>query len=66
MSAVAGEMYKSDGTVTVRGSVAYCPQNPWYVAVLSVASHLTPSEGFSVPLSKYVLLLAHRFDLITV
>jgi ATP-binding cassette, subfamily C (CFTR/MRP), member 1 len=29
LSAIAGEMYKSDGTVTVRGTVAYCPQNPW-------------------------------------
>lgn len=32
LSAVAGEMYKSDGNVTVRGTVAYCPQNPWILS----------------------------------
>ena len=29
LSAIAGEMHKSDGEVFVRGSVAYAPQNPW-------------------------------------
>jgi ATP-binding cassette, subfamily C (CFTR/MRP), member 1 len=29
LSAIAGEMHKSDGQVIVRGSVAYAPQNPW-------------------------------------
>ena len=29
LSAIAGEMHKSDGQVFVRGSVAYAPQNPW-------------------------------------
>ncbi|PVG00760.1 putative YCF1-vacuolar ABC transporter [Serendipita vermifera] len=32
LSAIAGEMHKSDGTVIVRGSVAYCPQNPWIMS----------------------------------
>ncbi|CCA66783.1 probable YCF1-Vacuolar ABC transporter responsible for vacuolar sequestration of glutathione-S-conjugates [Serendipita indica DSM 11827] len=32
LSAIAGEMHKSEGTVTVRGSVAYCPQNPWIMS----------------------------------
>ena len=31
LSAIAGEMHKSDGQVFVRGSVAYAPQNPWWV-----------------------------------
>ena len=31
LSAIAGEMHKSDGQVFVRGSVAYAPQNPWCV-----------------------------------
>lgn len=29
LSAVLGEMTKVDGSVTVRGSVAYCSQQPW-------------------------------------
>jgi len=29
LSAIAGEMHKSDGQVAVRGSVAYAPQTPW-------------------------------------
>ncbi|KAG8787747.1 hypothetical protein FRC15_008121 [Serendipita sp. 397] len=32
LSAIAGEMHKSDGVVVVRGSVAYCPQNPWIMS----------------------------------
>ncbi|KAG8835556.1 hypothetical protein FRC17_002476 [Serendipita sp. 399] len=32
LSAIAGEMHKSDGVVVVRGSVAYCPQNPWIIS----------------------------------
>jgi len=31
LSAIAGEMHKSEGQVFVRGSVAYAPQNPWWV-----------------------------------
>lgn len=29
LSAVLGEMTKLDGSVTVRGSIAYCNQTPW-------------------------------------
>ncbi|CEQ40462.1 SPOSA6832_02085, partial [Sporobolomyces salmonicolor] len=33
LSAVLGEMNKIDGHVTVRGSVAYCAQQPWIMGV---------------------------------
>ena len=29
LSSLLGEMYKSTGNVTIRGSVAYVPQTPW-------------------------------------
>lgn len=29
LSAVLGEMTKLDGSVTIRGTIAYCHQNPW-------------------------------------
>lgn len=41
LSAIAGEMHKSDGTVIVRGSVAYCPQNPWSVTFPFLLLRLT-------------------------
>jgi ATPase subunit of ABC transporter with duplicated ATPase domains len=41
LSAIAGEMHKSDGQVFVRGSVAYAPQNPWWV----IASFLHSPSG---------------------
>lgn len=31
LSAIIGEMNKMDGQVTVTGTVAYAPQNPWFV-----------------------------------
>ncbi|TPX44411.1 hypothetical protein SeLEV6574_g04522 [Synchytrium endobioticum] len=29
LSALLGEMYKSNGSITIRGSIAYVPQTPW-------------------------------------
>lgn len=38
LSAVLGEMTKVDGTVTVRGSIAYCSQSPWIMGGASSPS----------------------------
>jgi ATP-binding cassette, subfamily C (CFTR/MRP), member 1 len=29
LSAIIGDMFRRDGEVVVRGSIAYAPQNPW-------------------------------------
>lgn len=31
LSAIIGEMLKTEGELTLCGTVAYCPQNPWSV-----------------------------------
>lgn len=40
LSAVIGEMTKTDGSVELRGSVAYAPQNPWIMSS-SVRENIT-------------------------
>lgn len=34
VSAAIGEMTKTEGEVNLYGSIAYAPQNPWYVSPL--------------------------------
>lgn len=43
LSAVLGEMTKLDGRVTVRGTVAYCGQQPWIMGELCRLR--APSKG---------------------
>lgn len=40
LSAILGEMTKIEGSVTVRGSVAFCNQQPW---IMGGTFHLGPS-----------------------
>jgi ATP-binding cassette subfamily C (CFTR/MRP) protein 1 len=32
LGAIVGEMVRLDGTVTVHGTIAYTPQNPWIMS----------------------------------
>ncbi|KAG6908349.1 hypothetical protein DXG01_005167 [Tephrocybe rancida] len=36
LSAIIGQMTRKEGQVVLPGSIAYAPQNPWYVAVKNV------------------------------
>jgi len=65
LSAIAGEMHKSDGQVFVRGSVAYAPQNPWWV----IASFLCSLLGLLKLLCRIMsatvrdnILFCHEFE----
>lgn len=31
LSAIIGDMSRREGSVSIKGTVAYAPQNPWYV-----------------------------------
>jgi ATP-binding cassette subfamily C (CFTR/MRP) protein 1 len=65
LSAIAGEMHKSDGQVFVRGSVAYAPQNAWY----AIASFLCSLSGLMELLCRIMsatvrdnIIFCHEFE----
>ena len=65
LSAIAGEMHKSDGQVFVRGSVAYAPQNPWCAIVSFLRSLSCMLKPFCRIMSATVrdnILFCHEFE----
>jgi ABC-type transport system involved in cytochrome bd biosynthesis fused ATPase/permease subunit len=45
LSAIIGDMRRIEGKVTVYGTVAYAPQNPWYRTSRSSLKHLILNPG---------------------
>ncbi|KAF8340537.1 metal resistance protein YCF1 [Cantharellus anzutake] len=54
LSAIVGEMMKTDGTVDVFGSVAYAPQNPWIMSA-TVRDNITFFRRFDPDFYEIVL-----------
>ncbi|POY70789.1 hypothetical protein BMF94_6201 [Rhodotorula taiwanensis] len=54
LSAILGEMIKVDGRVTVRGTVAYCAQQPWIMGG-TVKSNITFGHRFEPDFYELVL-----------
>jgi ABC-type Mn2+/Zn2+ transport system ATPase subunit len=38
LSAIIGDMTRREGEVVVRGTIAYAPQNPWFVRFVKIFS----------------------------
>ncbi|KAJ3153031.1 Multidrug resistance-associated protein 1 [Geranomyces michiganensis] len=66
MSALVGSMRKTGGTALVRGSVAYCPQDPWLLSA-SVEDNIVfenESARARVPAAIKAACLEHDLDLL--
>lgn len=61
LSAIIGDMRRTEGEVRVSGSLAYAPQNPWYVLSLyhslsAFRSQFTTQDTVYLSPRKYFIL----------